>query len=619
MIAWTRSLRFASALPVVILAVLDLWLRRDIVRVWRPVEFATYGVSILYALLWVRLVWAALERWESRFPWLAKGFFSLAVALSALIYVTHIGHYLYFHVHPEIQSFVQLFREPQVVATVIGDEVHLARILLAILALLAAATAWKLSRPRLPRLRRPWAWAVAAVILIPVLHKNVSTGQGSYYPVINFVFSFSRAADFYFLKDKQVAAVKYLQRDVPPAVGAPMPHNFLLILSESLSARRLAYYGYERDTTPRQSGFLKRFEPSVVVFQSAYSAAIQSAEAIPSVLTGVHPAEYYRKRMQYPLIYDYAESFQDTFSFLLSSHDFDWWDFRTVLHSDRIDRLIDKDVAGLPEYNHTGSDDRHLVPLLEKTLKEAPPQAGIFGIVHFVGTHQPYRVPETHAHWGDSTILDRYDNAIRHQDEIVGKMLDVLETQGLLRNTIVVFTADHGEGMGEHHVFGHRRTFYEEFVHVPLWVYLPPTVSPALRAKLLVNEKRNVSLVDIVPFFAEVQGIARHPAMAPWLPNLWGKSWTEPLDPLRLLGSYDAGNRTISVTGFAAISGTLRFLMHPIGGVPHVEFYDLANDPDEQRDLWPGMTPAQRQMRIQQVSQIAAFKSELKGIETAGP
>lgn len=70
--------------------------------------------------------------------------------------------------------------------------------------------------------------------------------------------------------------------------------------------------------------------------------------------------------------------------------------------------------------------------------------------------------------WQRHVLNDFYDAEIAYQDEHLGRFLHYLEYSGALDNTLVVIAADHGEGLGEHNLFGHGFSAHQELVHVPL-------------------------------------------------------------------------------------------------------------------------------------------------------
>ncbi len=66
-----------------------------------------------------------------------------------------------------------------------------------------------------------------------------------------------------------------------------------------------------------------------------------------------------------------------------------------------------------------------------------------------------------------------YDATLVDLDQATGDLLDDLKQRGVLDNTIVVITADHGEYLGDHHMFDHRYGLYDSMIHVPLIVHYP--------------------------------------------------------------------------------------------------------------------------------------------------
>ena len=92
-------------------------------------------------------------------------------------------------------------------------------------------------------------------------------------------------------------------------------------------------------------------------------------------------------------------------------------------------------------------------------------------------------------YWGNITLVDRS----------VGKILRALNESGLADDTIVVFTSDHGELMGDHGILG-KTVMYEESVKVPLLI----------RAPMLGKEQRvihgNIGHIDLVPTLIELMG-----------------------------------------------------------------------------------------------------------------
>ena len=105
--------------------------------------------------------------------------------------------------------------------------------------------------------------------------------------------------------------------------------------------------------------------------------------------------------------------------------------------------------------------------------------------------------PERIINEGYNLFQDSYESCIAYLDRQVGLLLDEIERRGLLENTLVIVTSDHGEQFGEHGLCGHGESLYRREVHVPLLV-IPPSRSSTAR---IVNEP--VSLREIPATVAE--------------------------------------------------------------------------------------------------------------------
>ncbi len=91
-----------------------------------------------------------------------------------------------------------------------------------------------------------------------------------------------------------------------------------------------------------------------------------------------------------------------------------------------------------------------------------------------------------------------YDQSVAALDRQVGEFWSLLESQGKLKNTLVVFFSDHGEELFEHRNFSHS-AFYEHTAHIPLIIYHPEVKKP-----LAINDL--VSLVDVLPIVMNILG-----------------------------------------------------------------------------------------------------------------
>jgi arylsulfatase A-like enzyme len=115
---------------------------------------------------------------------------------------------------------------------------------------------------------------------------------------------------------------------------------------------------------------------------------------------------------------------------------------------------------------------------------------------------------------------DCYDSCIAYLDEQLGLLFDDLARRDLLERTMVIVTADHGEGLGEHELFDHGESLYRTEIRVPLLI-LPPRAHP-FRAGAI---EATVSLRDLPATVVDVAGLA---SAAPFPGRSLAGLWQEP-------------------------------------------------------------------------------------------
>lgn len=133
------------------------------------------------------------------------------------------------------------------------------------------------------------------------------------------------------------------------------------------------------------------------------------------------------------------------------------------------------------------------------------PEKPFFMWVHYIEPHAPYRF---HGKYADRlgvnedklTKKDRYDTEISAVDESIGRLLAGVRQAVDDKDLLVVFTADHGESLGEHNYWGHGRYLYEPSLRVPLgivWQGVIPAGTVSSQATLL----------DIMPTLLDLIGV----------------------------------------------------------------------------------------------------------------
>jgi len=115
-------------------------------------------------------------------------------------------------------------------------------------------------------------------------------------------------------------------------------------------------------------------------------------------------------------------------------------------------------------------------------------------------------------------IISQYDANLFYADYIVGYLLDELKKQKVLSRTVVIITSDHGEAFGEHKLWLHCHSCYNEMLRIPLIFYFPQSakikdiklnfrvglidIMPTLHELFGFNAKSNYDGINLLPFFS---------------------------------------------------------------------------------------------------------------------
>ena len=176
---------------------------------------------------------------------------------------------------------------------------------------------------------------------------------------------------------------------------------------------------------------------------------------------------------------------------------------------------------------------RHAIKVMGERLDRRNP---FFLFVHYWDTHTPYNAPKRfekrffdedddsvriedvlrrikNPEWREylrkvtkgaktaSEIIARYDGAIAYVDEEIGVLMDFLEKQGVLDESVVILTSDHGESLTEHDIFFDHHGLYDVTIRVPLIIWCPSMFSSHVRVSSLVQH------VDLVPTVLDILNI----------------------------------------------------------------------------------------------------------------
>lgn len=176
-----------------------------------------------------------------------------------------------------------------------------------------------------------------------------------------------------------------------------------------------------------------------------------------------------------------------------------------------------------------------------------------------------------------------YYAMIEQLDDGLGEICGALERTGQLDNTIIIFTSDHGEMLGDHGLLMKGARFFEGAVHVPLVIHYPDRIKAGLTSNALVEA------VDLAPTLLEAAGIDVPPQMQgkSLFPILTGEA--EPsvhketviCEFLDSMGKIYAEDRTRATMTFDGRYKLITYHNHNL-----FELFDLQEDPDEFDNIW---------------------------------
>jgi arylsulfatase A-like enzyme len=174
-----------------------------------------------------------------------------------------------------------------------------------------------------------------------------------------------------------------------------------------------------------------------------------------------------------------------------------------------------------------------------------------------------------------------YYATISHLDAQIGRILDALDREGLRKNTIVVFTSDHGLAVGRHGLLG-KQNLYDHSIRVPFIAAGPGMPAGARITAPIYYQEVMTATLDWAgvrrPAHVEYESFTR------WLPT--GREM--PVNPA-IYSAYLDLQRAVTWEGH-------KLIVYP--DVPTFRLYDLATDPLEARDLAkdPAKAPVTRRL-----------------------
>lgn len=411
----------------------------------------------------------------------------------------------------------------------------------------------------------------------------------------------------------------------PAPAGAP---DVVVVVLDTVRARNVSAYGYERETTPR----FDELAAEGALFLDANAPATWSLPSHASLFTGLFPSAHgahsehrYLDPGPPTLAQVLAEAGWETRCFTanpwisdglgltrgFAESDESWREGAATRGFLFIFRLLDRLGFGVRDKGGGA-----VAQSFEQWAASRPPDAPpAFAFLNFLEAHFPYhQVPDAFLEpftsrsraelralslrlvanqFGNEPVdpaeaagpaTAMYDAGVLYTDHLLGRVVDALRRRGTLDRTVLVVLSDHGELLGEHGAFGHGRSLYQPMIRVPLLIRYPRRVPAGRRIRA------PVSTVGVYATVLDLLGMER-PApvhVESLLPALEGRAAGAPVlaerfeepDAPALDGRPELLREDIRHRAYR--EGMHKLILTTAGGA-HV--FDLAADPEETRSL----------------------------------
>src|SRR5699024_9251849 len=258
---------------------------------------------------------------------------------------------------------------------------------------------------------------------------------------------------------------------------------------------------------------------------------------------------------------------------------------------------------------------RHLEPYRDRPMPEAKREPE-----DLASQPTPLKELRKHHQANDHDAIVQLENPTREQldrqrrhyyanvtliDEQVGGILEALEDRGVLDDTVIVFTSDHGDALNDH---GHSQkwTMYEPSVHVPAIIWGPGRILPNQQFDGLV------SLMDIAPSVLELAGLTPPEWMEArsLLPAMQGEEW----EGREYVFSEHARDAILTETALMTMVRDERFKLVEFIDYDEGQLFDLVEDPFEESNLWSSADHADTRRRLERA--IATWRAS-SSLQTA--
>jgi arylsulfatase A-like enzyme len=407
-------------------------------------------------------------------------------------------------------------------------------------------------------------------------------------------------------------------------------------LAYLLALPLLGAYGSTRGLTP----FLDDLATKATVFRNAYAASSWTPPSVASLFTSRYPSQH-RVVMSTSKLSDSETTLAET---LASGH------YTTAGFSANVRLTAALGFAqGFDVWVHhpegpikpRGSILRHEgLEWIDGTCAARRP-APCFLFLQYMEPHAPYQPPQpyhdrfvrpaagideasanammrtlnfkafTPAHV--DLLESLYDGEVASVDAELRALFAALEEDGILKNAVIVVTADHGEEFDEHGRMAHGLALYNETIRVPLII-----VAPGIRPGTVID--LNVSLIDVAPTILELAGLPPQASfeghsLVPMITARSAREWLaareEPLPDVISELPPNSPKIDLRAHSRALVRGVDKLLigLHGPQRREEPEVYDLSSDPHETVPLPPTEKSATLEAALRERTDALAMRA----------
>ena len=383
--------------------------------------------------------------------------------------------------------------------------------------------------------------------------------------------------------------------------------NIVLFTIDTLRADHLECYGYDRVKTPN----INRLASEGILFEHSIAQTPLTLPSHSSIFTGTHPL-YHGIRDNGGF---YLDEKHITLAEALKTNGYSTGAFVGAFVLDSrwgLDQGFDYyyDNFDLTKYKSISLDSvqRRGDEVLVEAFKwlEKNYQDKFFAWIHLYDPHTPYNPPEPYKTQYKGSRSGLYDGEIAYVDLLMGDFRNFMEEKNLLDKTLIIFTGDHGESLGEHKESAHGFFIYDSDIRVPLIIRFPEN---KFQGSVITNQVRSI---DIMPTILNILG-GRSPESVQgesMLPLILGKQGGE------ALSAYSETYWPRYHYGWSELK-SLRKGQYKFIDAPKPELYDILEDPGELNNLVNKNAALAHEMKRELEALIDRYSAE--GIEEAGP